>query len=231
MRIALLTVVLVGCVQLADGPGSDTTPTPLGGPPIGVPGETIEYEIALSGLTLARMQVAVGEPGWVDGKRAIIVRSRATSAGLLSLLRDPRWELTTTIDLTTGLPLHELEERRMVQGGAPTHHRRERAWTGTALNLHAAAGALRGWLSQQGDRATCQVELDPLTIDVEVWHAGREVLPGPRPAVRYEGIARGTYRFTVWISDDDARVPLRARTDSRWGTVTMELVDYDVTGS
>lgn len=227
MRIAVLTLALVGCLQQLENAPTGTTPSVLVGPPVGVPGEQMEYEVALRGITLGRVQVAVGQPGWIAGKRAIVIKSRATSTGLVSMFRDVRWELTTTLDLTTGLPIHEIDESWVEIEGRPDHVRYEQAWTGSRYNLHAAAGALRGWQSQEGERARCEVRMDQLVIDVELWDAAREVLPGPRPAVRYEGIARGKFSFEVWISDDDARVPLRLRTDTRWGAVSFELVDYD----
>jgi hypothetical protein len=226
MRTAVVVLALAGCAQpLATRP--DAAPSELTGQTFGVPGETIEYRVALRGVTVGRVQVAVGQPGWVDGKRAIVVRSRGTSAGFLSLIKNLKWELTTTLDLETGLPLRELEESWLEEDGKPDHSRRDREWHGSGYNVHAAAGALRGWRSREGQRASLDVTIDHFDIDVEVWDAARELLPGPRPAVRYDGIAREKYSFSVWISDDEARVPLQLRTATRWGDVAVELVDYD----
>lgn len=228
MRTALVTIVLAGCAQqLATTAKPDAGASELAGQTFGVPGEAMEYQVALRGITVGRVQVAVGHPGWVDGKRAIIVRSRGTSAGFLSLIRDLRWELTTTLDMTTGLPLHEIEESWLEADGEAEHRRTDRAWHGDGYDLHAAAGALRGWRSREGQRAKLDVTIDQFQISVEIWDAAREVLPGPRPAVRYDGIARDKYHFAVWISDDAARVPLLVRSDSRFGAISVELVDYD----
>jgi hypothetical protein len=228
MRTALVIATLAGCAQgLATSPKPDATASELAGQTFGVAGETIEYQVQLRGVIVGRVQVAVGQPGWVDGTRAIIVRSRGTSAGFLSLIRDLRWELTTTLDMTTGLPLREIEESWLEVDGTPEHDRSEREWHGQGYNLHAAAGALRGWRSRAGQRASLDVTIDHFAIDVELWDAAREVLPGPRPAVRYDGIARDKYNFSVWISDDEARVPLLLRTATTWGDVTVELVSYD----
>jgi hypothetical protein len=228
MRIALVTVALAGCAQgLAKSPKPDAAPSELVAKTLfAVPGEAMEYQVALRGITIGRVQVAVGQPGWIDGTRAIIVKSRGTSAGFLSLIGDLRWELTTTLDMTTGLPMRELEETWVDIEGKAKHRRRDRAGSG-GYNMHAAAGALRGWRSQQGQRAELDVTIEQWQIGVEVWDAAREVLPGPRPAVRYEGNAHQKYDFAVWISDDEARVPLRLRTETRWGAVTVELVDYE----
>jgi hypothetical protein len=94
---------------------------------------------------------------------------------------------------------------------------------------------LRGWRSQPGDRATLIVDIARTRIDVVITDAGRTVLPpGNRPAVRYDGVATHdageetdhAHRFSVWISDDTARVPLRMRGSTKWGSVAADLIDY-----
>ena len=229
MRLALATLAAAGCAQgLAKTPKPDAAvESVLAGQTFGVPGEAMEYQVALRGITVGRVQVAVGQPGWIEGRRAIIVRSRGASAGFLSIFSDLRWELTTTLDMETGLPLHELHEVWLTFKGEAEHERDENRGRGD-YNLHAAAGALRGWRSQVGQRATFDVRVESAHFAVELSDAAREHLASAQaPAVRYDGIARGKYRFSVWISDDEARVPLRLSTDTKWGNVTVELVSYE----
>jgi hypothetical protein len=227
MRVAA-AVVLVGCAQgLAKSPKPDAAPSELAGSTHAVAGEAMEYQVSLRGVTIGSVQVAVGKPGWFEGHRAIIVRSRGASAGFLSLITNLRWELTTTVDLDTGLPLHELEESWLEADGEPEHHRDDHDWGGDhGYNVHTAAGALRGWKSRAGQRAQFAVTIDHMDIDVQLWDAARETAV-KQPAVRYDGIARDKYRFAAWISDDEARVPLLLRTDTKWGAVAVELVRYD----
>jgi hypothetical protein len=229
MRSVALAVVLSGCAQgFAQAPKADDAPSELAGQTFGVPGETIEYQVALRGVTVGRVVVSVGKPGVVDGHRAIIVRSRGTSAGFVALFGEMRWELTTTLDLDSGLPLHEIEESWVDLKGESNHDREDHDWSGSGYNLHAAAGALRGWQSRVGQRASLEVTIDQLQIDVELSDAAREYLaPANQPAVRYDGIARDKYNFSAWISDDEARVPLLLRTDTKLGRVTIDLVRYD----
>lgn len=52
------------------------------------------------------------------------------------------------------------------------------------------------------------------------------MLDGNRPAVRYDGNVEDKHRFTVWISDDVARVPLKMRAATKLGVVEAELVHY-----
>jgi len=223
-------VVLVGCSQgFANSPKPDAPATNgLAGQTFGVPGEAMEYQVALRGMTVGKVQVAVGKAGWVDGRPAIIVRSRGTSAGLVSLLSDLRWELTTTLDMATGVPIHELEETWFEDDGEPRHNHDDHDWDGDGYNVHAAAGAVRGWKSRVGQRSSFEVTIDHFDVHVEIWDAAREFLAAAKqPAVRYDGIARDKWTFSVWISDDEARVPLLLRTGTKWGDVTVELVRYD----
>lgn len=68
------------------------------------PGESMTFELSLGGILGGESALAVGEPGIVDGREAIVVRSQISSAGALALVRKVQDELTTTIDLATGLP-------------------------------------------------------------------------------------------------------------------------------
>ncbi len=226
---AVAVLVFAGCAQgLTQAPRPDAAPSDLGGHAFAMPGEVIEYRVALRGITVGNVEVAVGQPGWLGDRRAIVVRSRGTSAGVVSLIGDLRWELTTSVDLGSGRPIHEIEESWLQVDGEPEHHRAERDWAGSGFDLHAAAAALRGWRARDGERARFEVTIDRANLDIELWEAAREYLAAAhQPAVRYDGTARGTYHFRVWISDDEARVPLLLETDTRWGGVTVALVRYD----
>jgi hypothetical protein len=230
MRSAALAVVLAGCAGLAPGlaEAPDAEPAELTGQTFGVPGEVMEYEVQLRGMTIGHVVVSVGQPGVVDGHRAIIVSSSAEAAGVASLLGDARWELTTTLDMATGLPLHEIDEKWIELKGKPAKHdREERDAADGSYNLHAAASALRGWKSQSSQHASLDVRADQFHADVEVWEAAHEYLASAKqPAVRYDGVALDR-PFSVWISDDEARVPLLLRRQTKLGIATVELVRYD----
>jgi hypothetical protein len=230
MRSAALAVVLSGCANFAPGlaEAPDSAPSELTDQTFGVPGEAMEYQVALRGVTVGTVVVSVGQAGVVDGHQAVIVKSRAATTGFASLLGDARWELTTTLDIDTGLPLHEIEEMWVeIKGKAPKHRRDERDWAEGGYNLHAAAGALRGWKSRTGQRASIDVTIDRDQFEVELWEAAREYLPSAKqPAVRYDGVCLDR-TFSAWISDDEARVPLLLRRETKLGLATVELVRYD----
>ena len=230
MRWVLLVLPTFGCTlatPLAEAPRSVTVEPST--PTYGVPGESIEYRCKLRGLTVATVQVAVGQLGWVDGRQAIIIRSHGYSDGLLSTITDFTWELTTTLAPDTGYPIRDSEQARLVFNGHEERTDRQRDWTDSdhLHDLHSAAGVLRGWAAEPGRHVSFEVVIDEAQIAIELWQAGREYLPAAHaPAVRYEGMARGKYHFAIWVSDDKARVPLLVRTDTKWGAVTVELVDY-----
>lgn len=193
-----------------------------------VPGELMEYEVSLRGITVGRVQVAVGEPGELDGRRAIIVKSAGASAGVVTLLGELTWEMTTTIDLDTGYAVTENEKFTAVVAGTKKSDDNTRRWSpeSTRHNLHSAAAALRAWQSQIGERSTTDVHIGGATIDVALIDAAREAV-GNTPAVRYDGLAYDRFKLSIWISDDDDRVPLRVRTETKFGDITVLLVRYD----
>ncbi len=209
-------------------PGELAVATEPSLPILVMPDETMAFRVSFRGITVATVQTAIGRPGWVDGRRAIIVRSGGRTAGLIAMLGDLRWELETTIDLDRGLPIRDHEETWADLAGEHEHHDEPRTWTDADHDhdLHSAIGALRGWHAAPRDRRELRLELGGGHFPLEVWPAGRAAVSG-QPALRFDGTADGSWRFSIWISDDVARVPLAAKTDTEAGPVAVELVDYD----
>jgi len=184
----------------------------------------MEFRASLRGITLGTVQTAVGRPGWIDARHAIIVRSRGHSEGLAALLGDIRWELSTTVDLDAGSVVEDRENAWVELAGENEHF--ERSYVGEH-DPHSFAGVLRGWHSTAGQHATARLGVGGAHLPVELWHAGTELV-GDKPAVRYDGKAHEV-PFQLWISDDTARVPLAFRAESPLGTLAIDLVDYQVT--
>lgn len=101
--------------------------------------------------------------------------------------------------------------------------------------------ALRGWEGAPGTKTTVEVLRSRWMWRIDVTIKGTETLTtelGELPALRFDAhtykLARDGSRypdtderdFSVWISDDDGRVPLQvvARTD--YGDVKMQIVEY-----
>ncbi|MGH2726558.1 MAG: DUF3108 domain-containing protein, partial [Actinomycetota bacterium] len=107
MRRAWLLAFLVGCAgaeamslrEPAAPPTEDSGELGLN------PGETMAFDVSLAGVLAGQAQLAVGDLGSVDGKDAIVVRSRAATAGAAALIKKISDEATTVIDVASGRPL------------------------------------------------------------------------------------------------------------------------------
>ena len=195
--------------------------------PFAVPDEAMEFRVSLRGITVGLVQTAIGQPGWVDGKRAIIARSRGKSDGLAALLGDITWELQTTVDLGDGLPIEDREEAWVAFAGEQEHHVETHAADGDH-DVHSIIGEMRGWTFLPDTRREARVRLGGAHLPVVVWPAAKELV-ADKPAIRYDGRVRDQLPFELWISDDAAHVPLAFRTDTPLGEVAVELTDYRVT--
>jgi hypothetical protein len=226
---ALLIVAACGCNHLPVSTAAAATAAPREPtvPMLLVPQETMEFAVTFRGMKIATVQTAIGKAGWVEGKRAIIVKSRGKTDGLIALLGDLRWELESTIDLDRGYPLHDHEEAWAELAGEKNHDDDSHDWTADddRHDLHSAIGTLRGWHPTPGEEREVRVHLGGSSFGVTVAQAGRARLVD-RPALRYDGVANGDHKFSIWISDDASRVPLASQTETELGTVAVELVDY-----
>jgi hypothetical protein len=226
----LVIAMIAACGGVVAPPPPGGRATHALGPIHAIPGEGMEYRVRLRGLQVGLVQVGVGRVGQVDGREAIIVRSRGTSAGMLAVFSSLTWELTTTLDVQHGLPITSIEETTVVALGEHEHERTSHTWSpgDDRHDLHSAAAVLRGWKLPAGAHAQLSVEIGGAHIPVDVWEAGHEYLAAAKArAVRYAGIAFGKFAFAVWISDDAARVPLAVTADTKWGLITVVLVEYD----
>ena len=101
--------------------------------------------------------------------------------------------------------------------------------------------ALRSWEGPPGSSLTLEVFRSRFLWHVEVTIHGKEKLVtalGDLPALRIEGrthkldrkgardAGSSERKFTIWISDDDGRVPLEIKAVTDYGDLRMQLVDY-----
>ena len=221
---AFVLVVLAGCTGVKPVQ-SHAHAVPLQGAVTVVPGEAMEFEVRLRGIRVGRVQTAIGWPGVVGGHRAVIVRSRGKTDGLLALIGDITWELTSTIDLDSGAALSSVEEA-WVEFAGEKHHERQPARDGER-DIHATVGAVRGWHSKPGDRSELDCAIGGAHLTIAMWDSGR-AFAAHQPAVRYDGIVHDELPIAAWISDDAARVPLRLTAQSPWGEIAVDLVDYQI---
>jgi hypothetical protein len=229
MRFAVLA--LVGCSALSPVPSKTATDTPSVVHGIfGVPGEKMEFRVRLRGIVVGNVRVAIGEPGVVERKQSIIVRSRGETSGVLSLIGKLAWELQSTLDLDRGLPIVNHEEFwAELVAGEKEHDKKKAHWSehDSHHDAHSAVGRFRGWRSKLGDRMQLEVRIAEARLDVAAHHAGRDYIAGAKAhAIRYEGVIAGRFKFAAWVSDDPSHVPLRFQTTSKWGAIEVDLVEY-----
>ena len=226
------------------------------------PGETMTFEVRLGGVLAGEAQLAVGQIGQVDGHRAVVVKSRAATAGAAKLLKSISDESTTVIDMDSGRPL-ELDTTVDVDGTITTAHG---VFTASSANvsfqksdedkphtykvsfgkaaahdMHSAMANLRGWKATPGAARSVFVVGGKRLWRVDVTYVGVESIGGAlgnRQAVHLDGAAfharsnltlespKPTRTFSVWLSDDADRVPIKLVAKTELGDVQMDLTEY-----
>ncbi len=210
----LLAVVLTGCAG-AEAMPAPQAPAAAAAPDrqLGLfPGETMAFEVQLGGVLVGEAQLAVGEIGIVDGRRAVVVRSRAATAGAAALVRNIVDEATSLIDADTGRPI--TVETNVVMGdkrisanaafgaaAATVTYRRNTETAphtmkinfgaNTLLDPHTAMAQLRGWKAAPGTTRTVFAIGGRRLWRVDVKYVGQDTIGsaalGNRRAVVFDG--------------------------------------------
>jgi len=117
----------------------------------------------------------------------------------------------------------------------------QRASLPVVWDYNAFLLALRAWEAPPGARRVLEVFRSRSMWHAEVAIVGKTTLTtelGELPALRIDGqtykLRRDGSRtpddaerhFTIWISDDDGRVPLQVNTVTDYGDLVMQIVDY-----
>jgi hypothetical protein len=227
------------------------------------PGESMAFEIRVGGVLAGDAAMAVGEVGEFEGKRAVVVKSRAQTAGAAALLKHITDEAQTIIDVDSGRPLQlethvEMGSRRTdatatfsgpiadvtyTRSGDPQPHKYKLNFgTNTVHDTHSAMAQVRGWKGKPGESRSVFVVGGRRLWRVDVKYLGDETIGtalGNRRTVKFEGAsfrARADFKvesnspartFTVWLSDDGDRVPLRVVAHTELGDLTVELTEYN----
>ena len=101
--------------------------------------------------------------------------------------------------------------------------------------------AIRAWEGTQGSTATLEVFRSRYVWRMAVTLGAKGALVtdlGELPVLRFDAVTtkidrngqrwagQAERRFTLWISDDDDRVPLKLEATSDLGSISMDIVDY-----
>jgi hypothetical protein len=273
-RVIFMALAAAACgASGGSSRGAGEVPPPAGPPtalPVNgglfVPGESMRFELSLRGVIGGEAAIAVGAPGLVDDRRVLIIRSRVESAGVVAMFKEVRDDVTSWIDVDTGLPLGHLAnvkfgarqsviETRFAGGAGGSFHVEVRR-SGSevrriyhqampaelaAFDGHSVVGALRAWRADEGQHAYFYVligrHLWQNTIRLTTRERVRTRL-GRYDALRIDGVAQRLTRdlredpkkppryYTVWLSDDERRLPLLVEGKTEYGEARAELVDY-----
>jgi hypothetical protein len=124
---------------------------------------------------------------------------------------------------------------------APAKEELQRATQPVVWDYNAFLLALRAWEAPVGARLSLEVFRSRYMWHVDVAIHGREkhvTALGVLPALRIDGTTYKVDRkgvrdprseqrtFSMWISDDDGRVPLEIKATTDYGDLKMEIVDY-----
>ncbi len=198
------------------------------------PGESMTFEVSLGGIVGGQAALAVGEPGTVDGKDAIVVRSQISAAGALALVKKVQDDLTTTIDLATGLPTTASAD--VVFGAKSYHHdarydggKVELEWhQGDATKLrhnsydfspsvahdaHSAMASMRIWEGAPGEARRLYLVGGKRIWQTDMTWVGSETIGtrlGNQQAIRLDGVS---LRVTKRLTPEAGK---KARTFSVW---------------
>ncbi len=187
-------------------------------------GEAMSFDVSLRGVVGARAVIAVGEPGFLDGKSVIVVRSSVASAGIVAAIRVVHDEIESWIDLETGLVVTHIADstfgkksshvETVLGGGKPGVFDLEYTRKGKSLlkirqrlppgahafDIHATLGVLRAWDAQEGEETNLF-----LLSGKQLWRssirmgASENVKTklGNYPAIRVDGVAQRVNRGLV----------------------------------
>jgi len=212
------------------------------------PGESMAFEVRLAGVLAGEAQLAVGQAGDYQGHRAVVVKSRAATAGAAALIKHIVDEATTTIDMDSGRPL-ALET--LVENG-DKHTTATASFAGTVANVtyqvddkdpqvmkldfgkipvhdaHSAMAQLRGFRAAPGTMRTVFVVGGRRLWRVDVTYVGEDTIGsvlGNKRAVHFTGKSyRANGRFQI-----EGKTP--ARTFEVWLSDDADRVPLKVTAS
>jgi hypothetical protein len=211
MRCALL--LLVGCagaeaMTAPQSPAQVVHENQLGY----FPGETMAYEVQLAGVLVGEAQLAVGAIGNIDGKSALVVKSRAATAGAAAIVKKMVDESTTVIDVATGKPMQvdtlvvngdrtttvsatftgTVADIKFQRSGEKLHTSKIDFKAEAVHDMHSAMAQLRGWRATPGVTKSVYIIGGRRLWRIDLKYVGEETIgakSGNRRAVVLEGMS------------------------------------------
>lgn len=242
MRAIVSVLLLAGCVaRRVDGVDVANEVAPVRGfdaMPMLIPGERAEYLLSVLEVPVGGIHVDLGPIEVRDGRAVVWVTTLITSAGgIVDLVTTIRDEVSTCIDLETGIPVATRGSFvNLLSGRVDPEEHVEKPWgyqDRDHVNGHTLLLSLRGWDGAPGDRAHTTLLSRTNTNEVDLVFVGAEMLAtelGSWPTVRVDGTIHGgasdgdPFHFSLWMTDDTSRAPLRLDSDTDIGLVASARI-------
>ncbi|WP_199350993.1 DUF3108 domain-containing protein [Haliangium ochraceum] len=194
--------------------------------PYFVAGETFSFELSFQGILTGRAGIAVGEPGQVEGREVLIVRSAFETAGAVKFLKNMRDNIDTQIDWLSGAPITHSAHAENDESTASAQTRFEGDTTvivyersdkptltiqvvlpegETMYELHSLLGMLRAWEPDAGDRVVFYSVSGRRVWRTEMHFAGSETMRTPMglyAALHFEGVSRRLKPDTLAVDEN-----------------------------
>jgi len=216
-----------------------------------LPGESLTYRVQVHGIESGRAALAVGKPGREKAHRVVPLRGAIEPSPAFRAFVPFRADMVSYVDKTAGIPRRTLSTRtvdkkdvrletryldgeiEVRQDGGKPARLRVRPDAGTH-DLLTALWSLRSRAHPKGERLRMRVLDGRAEHRVEIVAGGVEPLEtavGSIAAQRFDGRWRGPGRraartFSLWLSTDEARLPLRLEGDTRLGLARFDLIAY-----
>jgi len=181
-----------------------------------VPGETLIWNVEVQGLTIGRAELDVGDEE---------VRSKFATSKLASALATVRDDATTILDRPAGRPRSAIESYT-IDGD---HESADLVFAGNNRHtIHTAVGWIRDWAKLDAPASTLEVVHVHRLVTLDLQPPVAETLQDSA-TLRVDGVIHdpklGAIALTIWLSNDDRRLPVRIALALDNIHVTAELIE------
>jgi hypothetical protein len=198
----------------------------------------LRAEAESAGIAILVKEVRSKMSSWIDTDSGVPSRSESDSSGLTSTLlveaeRHPDGD---------GQPSVALTIHRKKRSGDETQSKTQRLPVIETHDPLSATLALRAWNAKRGSRALLYSLGGARLWRTELTFEGNEKLKtalGHRNTVRITGVStrlRPTFdvdakykprTFTIWVTDDDQRIPVQIRARTEMGDMIARVTSYE----